>query len=69
MSKVSEAVINGCGITLCVMLVILVIGAWGFHSGTKFVRVEAVEHGYAEWVSDKYGETKFKWKWEQVDDK
>ena len=40
----------------------LVIGIAVYSAGVKRIQVEAVEHGYAEWVSDERGTTEFKWK-------
>ena len=34
----------------------------GFDRATILHRAEAVERGFAEWVSDKEGNTTFKWK-------
>ncbi len=34
----------------------------GKEEGIKIARIEAVEQGFAEWVSDSAGNTTFKWK-------
>ena len=58
------------GQVVVAMALILVISVFVasftcYDAGTKAVRAEAVERGYAEWVADKFGNVEFRWKGEE----
>lgn len=46
-----------------ILLFIFIYGAiLGRDEGLKAIRTEAVQRGFATWVSDEYGNTTFTWK-------
>ncbi len=58
---------KGCGIGLCILIAtVFVISFYGYRAGQAIIKLQAVERGYAEWVSDKHGYTKFVWKENQT---
>lgn len=49
------------------MLFLVIIGFGGiffagFGTGMKYIQLEAVKNGAAEWVADEKGQAQFKWK-------
>lgn len=54
---------NGCGIVLVILIGCIGLSLYiGSFMGGGIIKSQAVERGYAEWVADKHGYTKFVWK-------